>query len=137
MNFSSKHFMITFEMRSYRFNSSDPGLLAVPGLGWTRAYCGEELREFRPRVAGPGGGGGGSVRPRVGNRSMRKLIKSRNRFKYDNCSTFLETRGWSLNTITDRAASEISKYDGLVRMDSPLIYTMHQITHPRLKFGYL
>ena len=59
MNFSSKHFMITFEMRSYRFNSSDPGLLAVPGLGWTRAYCGEELREFRPRVAGPGGGEGG------------------------------------------------------------------------------
>ena len=84
-----------------------------------------------------GQGWGGSVRPRVGNRSMRKLVKSRNRFKYDNCSTFLETRGWSLNTITDRTASEISKYDGLVRMDSPLIYTMHQITHPRLKFGYL
>lgn len=98
------------------------------------------LRRRVERVSPPGGwarGWGGSVRPRVGNRSMRKLIKSRNRFKYDNCSTFLETQGWSLNTITDRAASEISKYDGLVRMDSPLIYTMHQITHPRLKFGYL
>ena len=77
---------------------------------------------------------------------MRKLVKSRNRFKYDNCSTFLETRGWSLNTITDRAAAasaalarkrEISKYDGLVRMDSALIYTMRRITHPSLKLRYL
>ena len=50
-------------------------------------------------------GGEGQPGPRVGIRSMRKLVKSRNRFKYDNCSTFLETRGWSLNTITDRAAS--------------------------------